>query len=211
MAEWRGCGCGGGLQIRRDATLRASELATRPLAGKPAGANRPPLQRGGAEPRLQPRTRGAVTRKAAEYLDGLSEDAARAVLARCCSARRWVEQVLAARPFASDAELLESAERFWWALGREDWLEAFAGHPRIGAATTDAGGRVGNLLPQVKDPAGTYRLRFDVGAYFAAQGAGADAAPFYPYVEIVFQIRDVEHYHVPLLVSPFGYTTYRGS
>ena len=141
MAEWRGCGCGGGLQIRRDATLRASELATRPLAGKPAGANRPPLQRGGAEPRLQPRTRGAVTRKAAEYLDGLSEDAARAVLARCCSARRWVEQMLAARPFASDAELLESAERVWWALGREDWLEAFAGHPRIGARTTDAAAR----------------------------------------------------------------------
>jgi len=82
-----------------------------------------------------------VTRKAAEYLDGLSEDAARAVLARCCSARRWVEQVLAARPFASDAELLESAERFWWALGREDWLEAFAGHPRIGARTTDAAAR----------------------------------------------------------------------
>src|SRR5437867_2508955 len=141
MAEWRGCGCGGGLQIRRDATRCGSELATRPLAGKPAGANRPPLQRGGAEPRLQPRTRGAVTRKAAEYLDGLSEDAARAVLARCCSARRWVEQVLAARPFASDAELLESAERFWWALGREDWLEAFAGHPRIGARTTDAAAR----------------------------------------------------------------------
>ena len=69
-----------------------------------------------------------MTRKAAEYLDGLSEDAARAVLARCCSARRWVEQVLA-------------AERFWWALGREDWLEAFAGHPRIGARTTDAAAR----------------------------------------------------------------------
>ena len=87
------------------------------------------------------------------------------------------------------------------------------GWTELAAASTDAGGRVGNLLPQVKDPAGTYRLRFEVGAYFAAQGAGAgaDAAPFYPYVEIVFQIRDVEHYHVPLLVSPFGYTTYRGS
>ena len=85
------------------------------------------------------------------------------------------------------------------------------GWTELAAASTDAGGRVGNLLPQVKDPAGTYRLRFDVGAYFAAQGAGADAAQFYPYVEIVFQIRDVEHYHVPLLVSPFGYTTYRGS
>ncbi len=82
-----------------------------------------------------------MTRKAAAYLDGLSEDAARAVLARCCSARRWVEEMLAARPFASDAELLESAGRIWWALGREDWLEAFAGHPRIGARTTDRGAR----------------------------------------------------------------------
>ncbi len=83
------------------------------------------------------------------------------------------------------------------------------GWTELAAASTDAGGRVGNLLPQVKDPAGTYRLRFDVGAYFAAQPGGDEA--FYPYVEIVFQIRDVEHYHVPLLVSPFGYTTYRGS
>jgi len=36
-------------------------------------------------------------------------------------------------------------------------------------------------------------------------------SPFHPFVEIVFEIRDAEHYHVPLLVSPFGYTTYRGS
>jgi len=36
-------------------------------------------------------------------------------------------------------------------------------------------------------------------------------APFHPFVEIVFEIRDAEQYHVPLLVSPFGYTTYRGS
>ncbi len=61
----------------------------------------------------------------------------------------------------------------------------------------------------MKDPTGTYRLRFDVGAYFATQPGGDEA--FYPYIDIVFQIRDVEHYHVPLLVSPFGYTTYRGS
>ena len=84
------------------------------------------------------------------------------------------------------------------------------GWTELAAATSDASGRVANLLPpQVKDPAGTYRLRFDVGAYFASQGDGA--APFYPYIEIVFEIRDAEHYHVPLLVSPFGYTTYRGS
>jgi len=85
----------------------------------------------------------------------------------------------------------------------DEWTE-------LAAATSDASGRVANLLPaQVNDPAGTYRLRFDVGAYFATQKGGA--APFYPYIDIVFEIRDTEHYHVPLLVSPFGYTTYRGS
>jgi 5-hydroxyisourate hydrolase len=79
----------------------------------------------------------------------------------------------------------------------------------LSTARTDTNGRVANLLPDgVKHPAGTYRLRFETGAYFAAQGG---AAPFFPLVEIVFEIRDAEHYHVPLLVSPFGYTTYRGS
>ena len=83
----------------------------------------------------------------------------------------------------------------------DDWTE-------LGAASTDANGRVANLLPaHVTSPAGTYRLRFDVGRYFAAQGV----TPFYPYVEVVFEVRDTEHHHVPLLVSPFGYTTYRGS
>jgi 5-hydroxyisourate hydrolase len=78
----------------------------------------------------------------------------------------------------------------------------------IAAARTDANGRVANMLPaEVKHPAGTYRLHFDTGAYFAAQSV----APFYPFVEIAFEVRDAESYHVPLLVSPFGYTTYRGS
>src|SRR2546425_4190215 len=54
-------------------------------------------------------------------------------------------------------------------------------------------------LSRSKSPAGMYRLRFDTGAYFAALGV----APFHPFVEIVFEIRDAEQYHVPLLVSPF--------
>jgi len=74
----------------------------------------------------------------AKYLNGLPADAARAALAKCCGARRWVERMLAARPFGSDAGLLEAAERVWWALGREDWLEAFAAHPRIGEPTGEA-------------------------------------------------------------------------
>ncbi len=68
----------------------------------------------------------------AEHLNALSEHAARAALTRCCGAGRWVERLLAARPFASDRALLETAERTWWELGPEDWREAFAHHPRLG-------------------------------------------------------------------------------
>src|SRR2546425_4532470 len=83
--------------------------------------------------RLQPRMTGE---RLAGYLTALSDERARAALQRCCGARHWVDAMLAARPFARDAELLATAERVWWGLGRADWLEAFAAHPRIG-------GRVG--------------------------------------------------------------------
>src|SRR2546427_12712306 len=75
--------------------------------------------------------------KVAAYLNGLADDTARSALAKCCSARRWVEQLLAARPFTSDAALLAHAERAWWALGRGDWLEAFQDHPRIRERTAE--------------------------------------------------------------------------
>src|SRR6266446_7124416 len=68
----------------------------------------------------------------AGYLNALPDGRARAALQRCCGAPHWVDAMLAARPFASDAELLAAAERVWWGLGRADWLEAFAAHPRIG-------------------------------------------------------------------------------
>jgi len=73
----------------------------------------------------------------AQRLNVLGEGAAVTALARCCVARRWVEAMLAARPFATDAALFDAAERVWWGLGREDWLEAFAAHPRIGARPND--------------------------------------------------------------------------
>ena len=57
-------------------------------------------------------------------------------------------------------------------------------------------------------PAGDYRLRFDTGAWFRTLGLES----FYPEVEIAFTVRDAtQHYHVPLLLSPFGYSTYRGA
>jgi 5-hydroxyisourate hydrolase len=66
---------------------------------------------------------------------------------------------------------------------------------------TDGDGRVGSLGGDL--PAGTYTLRFDVAAYGSA---------FYPEVRVTFVVAsDQDHYHVPLLLSPYGYATYRGS
>ncbi len=77
------------------------------------------------------------TTRPAEHLNGLPAGAARAALGRCCRARRWVDAMLDMRPFASDDALFAAAERAWWALGREDWLEAFGGHRRIGQHAVD--------------------------------------------------------------------------
>src|SRR5947208_10683476 len=66
------------------------------------------------------------------YLNSLPAIKARAELSRCCGARHWVDAMIEARPFAGDTELFGVAERVWWGLGRADWLEAFAAHPRIG-------------------------------------------------------------------------------
>jgi 5-hydroxyisourate hydrolase len=79
----------------------------------------------------------------------------------------------------------------------------------VGGGATDADGRLRTLVPAGATlRAGTYRLRFDTAAYFAAAGVEG----FYPHVEVVFAVREGGgHYHVPLLLSPFGYSTYRGS
>jgi 5-hydroxyisourate hydrolase len=79
----------------------------------------------------------------------------------------------------------------------------------LGAGFTDADGRLRDLLPAGAPlRAGVYRLVFDTGAYFRGQGVEA----FYPHVGIDFEVRDgAQHHHVPLLLNPFGYSTYRGS
>jgi 5-hydroxyisourate hydrolase len=82
------------------------------------------------------------------------------------------------------------------------------GWHRIGAGVTDDDGRLRTLTPAGPVAAGTYRLRFHTHAYFAAHHQAA----FFPVVEIQFTVADgAQHYHVPLLLSPFGYSTYRGS
>ena len=68
----------------------------------------------------------------------LSDEEARALLANCCGASRWVRGMLAGRPFAGRAELLARADREWRDSGPEDWEEAFSHHPRIGESRTEA-------------------------------------------------------------------------
>ena len=79
----------------------------------------------------------------------------------------------------------------------------------IAKGVTDADGRVSTLLPAGSPiAAGTYRLTFETASYFKKQGVTG----FYPYVTIVFEVAEAaEHYHVPLLLSAHGYSTYRGS
>jgi 2-oxo-4-hydroxy-4-carboxy-5-ureidoimidazoline decarboxylase len=67
------------------------------------------------------------------WLDSLTTEAAREALTRCCGSRRWVAAMLDRRPFGSASALAADARAAWSALGRNDLLEAFSHHPRIGA------------------------------------------------------------------------------
>lgn len=84
-----------------------------------------------------------------------------------------------------------------------------AGWQTVGEGTTDDDGRLNDLVKKKEDfQIGHYRLSFDTSAYFLMLGVDC----FFPLVTISFVIKNVEeHYHVPLLLSRFGYTTYRGS
>ena len=78
----------------------------------------------------------------------------------------------------------------------------------IASGVTNADGRIADLLEPGTLTPGLYEMHFDTGGYHDALGLEG----FYPEVRITFEIKRVdEHYHVPLLLSPFGYSTYRGS
>lgn len=89
-------------------------------------------------------------------------------------------------------------------LSRQNSTGAF---DEVERGTTNSDGR-GSFLASSQWQTGVYKLHFDTDAYFKSkQGTG-----FYPYVEVVFRIENAtQHYHVPLLLSPYGYSTYRGS
>ena len=99
------------------------------------------------------------------------------------------------RPAANLSVRLEAGS------GAGEWSETARG-------VTDADGRVKDLSAGKNLPEGVYRLTFDTAAYFASR----KVATLYPQVLIVFEVTNPqEHYHIPLLLSPFGYATYRGS
>ncbi len=82
----------------------------------------------------------------------------------------------------------------------------------VAIAITDDDGRAQPLNPddETKNESltkGDYRLTFEVAAYFVARGVKA----LYPFVQVTFSVGEIRHYHVPLLLSPFGYSTYLGS
>ena len=81
-------------------------------------------------------------------------------------------------------------------------------YERMANGRTNSDGRLSDLLPSGKSVnAGTYRLIFDTHSYFNNQRIKS----FYPQITIEFEVTDATHYHVPLLLNPFGYSTYRGS
>ena len=83
----------------------------------------------------------------------------------------------------------------------DEWTE-------IARGASDSDGRITGLLnDKVKLIEGIYKLRFETKDYFDKYRTPT----FYPYVEIIFEINPEEYYHIPLLLNPFGYTTYRGS
>jgi len=82
-------------------------------------------------------------------------------------------------------------------------------HEELGRGITDKDGRQRTLLPAAGEiEPGIYRLTFHTGPYFTKHAT----AGFYPEVTVTFEIKDgTQHYHVPLLLNPYGYSTYRGS
>ncbi|MEE6163458.1 MULTISPECIES: hydroxyisourate hydrolase [unclassified Mycolicibacterium] len=86
-------------------------------------------------------------------------------------------------------------------------LRAVPTDEQIASGVTDDDGRIADLGPDHLEP-GHYRIDFGTGDYFARRGQDT----FYPQVSITFSVSaDQAHYHVPLLLSPFAYSTYRGS
>jgi 2-oxo-4-hydroxy-4-carboxy-5-ureidoimidazoline decarboxylase len=117
-------------------------------------------------------------------LKALDDDAAAQAFRRCCGSSRWAARMAQARPFASPQEMSAAADTAWWALGRSDWLEAFAAHPQIGtsapvsawSATEQAGvaGAAERTRQRLAEANQDYRARFGYIFIVCATGKSAD-------------------------------------
>lgn len=72
---------------------------------------------------------------------------------------------------------------------------------------TDENGRITDFLPEGNDNAGIYKLTYHTAPYFKKMSVKS----FYPYIDVIFEMGNESHYHVPITLSPYGYSTYRGS
>jgi OHCU decarboxylase len=100
-------------------------------------------------------------------LNDLPDDEATEALVHCCGSPVWARQMNRLRPFITEAEMLEAADRIWWSLNTDDWMEAFRAHPRIGErkAETPQGERAAAWSAQ--EQAGASHAGADVAAALA--------------------------------------------
>jgi allantoicase len=116
-----------------------------------------------------------------DRLNALASQEAEAALLACCGSRLWVRQMARSRPFREISEIKDTADRIWWSLGREDWLEAFAAHPRIGEKGSrwseeeqaGARGAEAETLAALVAANRTYESRFDHIFIVCATGKSA--------------------------------------
>nr|WP_314499277.1 hydroxyisourate hydrolase [uncultured Chryseobacterium sp.] len=97
------------------------------------------------------------------------------------------------------------------AAGVQIKLEKYNGQSKtwtfVDEKVTDTNGRISDFLPSEKSNNGIYRLTYYTSEYFKKNNTES----FYPFIEVVFQIKDGNHYHVPITLSAYGYSTYRGN
>ncbi len=89
----------------------------------------------------------------------------------------------------------------------EKYNEANKTWKLIDEKVTDKNGRITDFLPSENSNIGIYKLTYVTSPYFAK----SQIESFYPFIDVVFQIKDASHYHVPITLSAFGYSTYRGN
>jgi len=126
-----------------------------------------------------------------QRIDAADDATARALLTRACGSSRWVDRMLARRPFRSDARLLFAARNEWFGLTERDWLEAFAHHPKIGDRASLAarfpsthdlsakeqaavGGAGADVIAALADANDTYLARFGFIFIVCATGKSAE-------------------------------------